>query len=147
MIAVIISSVLDLSGAMDGALESQAGIAFSQTGSSDLLTWISKGELIAASGLEVVEGEAKRKVASQVESIARLASGADEAYAEIGFTSQGDIRSIHVTLRNVITVALETSRDDSDRIGAYPSGEPQGTCRPHGGASNQSNTGFLRFSF
>jgi len=33
-----------------------------------------KGELITYAGLEVVEGEAERKIASQVESIARLAS-------------------------------------------------------------------------
>jgi stage III sporulation protein AF len=75
MIAVIIGSVLDISGAIDDALESQAGLAFGETGTLDRLSWIAKGELITYAGLEVVEGEAERKIASQVESIARLASG------------------------------------------------------------------------
>lgn len=118
MIAVIIGSVLDISSAMDDALESQAGFAFSQTGTLDRLSWIAKGELIAYAGLEVVEGEAERKIASQVESIARLASGADVAHAEIQFTSAGDIRRIDVTLGNLSMASLGISGDDNGRSGA-----------------------------
>jgi superfamily I DNA/RNA helicase len=101
MIAVIIGSVLDISSAIDDALESQAGFTFGETGTLDRLSWIAKGELITYAGLEVVEGEAERKIASQVESIARLASGSDEARAEIKFTPAGDIRRIDVALLNL----------------------------------------------
>jgi stage III sporulation protein AF len=118
MIAVIIGSVLDISSAIDDALESQAGLAFGETGTLDRLSWIAKGELITYAGLEVVEGEAERKIASQVESIARLASGSDEARAEIKFTPAGDIRRIDVALRNLSMASLGTSGDDNGRFGA-----------------------------
>ena len=118
MIAVIIGSVLDISSAMDDALESQAGFALSQTGTADHLSWIAKGELIAYAGLEVVEGEAERKIASQVESIARLASGSDAARAEIKFTPAGDIRRIDVVLMILSMAPLGTSGDDNGRSGS-----------------------------
>jgi stage III sporulation protein AF len=79
MIAVIIGSVLDISSAIDDALESQAGFTFGETGTLDRLSWIAKGELITYAGLEVVEGEAERKIASQVESIARTMKHAERA--------------------------------------------------------------------
>lgn len=121
MIAVIIGSVLDISRAMDDALESQAGFALGQTGTPDHMSWIAEGELIAYAGLGVVEGEAEKRIASQVESIARLASGADEAHADIEFTSPGDIRCIYVTIRNLAMSALGTSGDDSGRSAAFES--------------------------
>ena len=118
MIAVIIGFVLDISSALDDALESQAGFTLSHTDTLERMSWSTKGELITCTGLEVVEVEAERKIAAQLESIARLASGADEAQAEIEFTSTGDIRRIYVTLRNLSMPALGTSGDDSGRSGA-----------------------------
>jgi len=101
LIAVIINSVFHISSATDDALESQAGFAPGYDSRLDRLSWTAKGERITYAGLDIVEGEAERRIASQVESIARLASGADEAYAGIEFTSQGDIRRIDVTLKNL----------------------------------------------
>jgi stage III sporulation protein AF len=112
MIAVIIGSILDISSAMDDAIESQAGFALSQADTPDRINWIAKGELLTHVGLEVTQVEAERKIVAQLESIARLASGADEAHAEIKFTSQGDVRCIYVALRNLDVLAVGTSGDE-----------------------------------
>ncbi len=112
MIAVIVSFVLDISATMDDVLESQVGFTPNQTGMSESQSWVAKGELIAYRGLEIAGVEAKQKIARQLESIARLASGADEARAEIEFTERGDIRRIYMTLENLNISAFGTLRDD-----------------------------------
>jgi stage III sporulation protein AF len=119
MIAVIVSFVLDISGTLDDALESQAGFALDQTGMSDTQNWIAKGELVTYRGLEIAGAETGQKLSRQLESVARLASGADEAHAVIEFTQRGDIRSIRVTLKNLGISVPSALRDDNSDSGTH----------------------------
>jgi len=119
MIAVIVGSVLDISGAIDDVVESQAGFGVNQIGTSDRLNWMARGELIAYAGLEIVGAEAETRIAAQLESVARLASGAGEAHAEIEFTSRGDIRSIRIALSNLNMSGFRASSVETGNSGAY----------------------------
>lgn len=119
MIAVIVGSVLDISGAIDDVVESQAGFGVNQIGTSDRLNWMARGELIAYAGLEIVGAEAETRIAAQLESVARLASGAGEANAEIEFTSRGDIRSIRIALSNLNMSGFRASSVETGNSGAY----------------------------
>ncbi len=116
MIAVILGSILDISRSMDDALESQAEFSMGQAYALNVPSYVARGERITQAGLEIAGSETETKVTRQIQSIARLASGADEAHAEIGFASSGNIRHIYVTLRGLNTLALGTSRSDSDNF-------------------------------
>jgi stage III sporulation protein AF len=119
LIAAIVGSILDISGAMDDALKSQAGFALGQTDTWDRQSWAAKGELIAYQGLQIAGVEAEKRFTRQLESIARLASGADEAHARIEFTSGGDVKHIHVALRGFSALDFGFAGDDSRDQGAY----------------------------
>lgn len=113
IIAVIIGSVVDITTALDEALEVGARFPVAETGPPDGAGWIAKGELIALTGLRILEDEAKATIAREVESVARLASGARKACAEVEFTSQGNLRRIHIALEGLSTAALGISGSDS----------------------------------
>lgn len=117
MIAVILGSILDISQTMDDALEAQTEFTMGQFGTLSVPSHSDRGELIVQAGLQIVETNEKDKVTRQLESIARLASGANEAHADIRFTSSGNIKHIYVTLKGFGMQTLGTSDDDSSNLG------------------------------
>lgn len=98
MIAVIVGSIVDISGAMDSALQSQAGFALSQAATQDAFAYARQGDLLTKAGLEIAVTDTEKKVVKQVEAIARLAGGVDKARAEIKLAASGDIKRIDLTL-------------------------------------------------
>ena len=117
MIAVMLVYIVDISRSMDDALESQAKFSIGQAYALNVPSYVGKGELITQAGLEIAGGEAETKITRQLESIARLASGADEARAEIRFASSGSIKHVYVILKGLSTQAFGTpGGDDGDNL-------------------------------
>jgi stage III sporulation protein AF len=130
MVAVIIGFISDLPVEIDQVMESTAAYRASPAYSGNDQDLVTKGQLVADRGLEIAAHDTGKRIAGQLESIAKWASGANEACAEIEFTPSGDFKRIHITLGNINTPLSKTtpggnSRGETDMACSHNDGHPR----------------------
>ncbi|MDI7276588.1 MAG: stage III sporulation protein AF [Anaerolineae bacterium] len=85
--------------------------------------WATAGDMVARAGLQVAGRNARERFARQVESLARLASGAEAVDAEVDLAPSGELAGIRVVVRAAATIGHGLDSDtDCNRGGGSPGG-------------------------
>lgn len=100
LVAMILSSLVDISRLEDViATPSLSGVV--KTEDRSQATYADMGAKVTEAGLQVAGGDVKERISRQIESLARLSSGADHASADVLVGPSGEMERIIVALRGI----------------------------------------------
>lgn len=133
LVAIILGSLVDLSSLENTLATPLVPDVLEPTGTG-ARDYAAEGNRIAQAGLEVAGRDLRARFERQVQSLARLASGAEGVDARVELGPSGNLSGIHVVLR--ITPAGQQDGFP------YPAGETEGSGggleRPHRQGGSQS---------
>ena len=128
LVAIILGSLVDLSSVED-ALATPSIPDLSEAAGGRRQDYAAEGSRIAQAGLEIASQDVRTRLERQVESIARLASGAEAVDAQVDLGPSGDLSGIRLVVR-VTSARWQTRSSEggrgSDQRQRQGEGEGQG---------------------
>ncbi|MEW6107084.1 MAG: stage III sporulation protein AF [Bacillota bacterium] len=115
LVAIILGSLVDLSSVED-ALATPSIPDLSEAAASGRHDYAAEGNRIAQAGLEIAGRDVRTRLERQVESLARLASGAEAVDARVDLGPSGDLSGIRVVVR--VTSARRQPRPSEGEHGS-----------------------------
>lgn len=100
VVALILSSLLDVSRVEETLAVTSLNAAERASG-MDSPGYAAQGRKIAEAGMEVASADVKERVSRQIESLARLCSGAETASAEVIVGPSGTLEEVNVVIAGV----------------------------------------------
>lgn len=131
LVAIILGSLVDLSSVED-ALATPSIPDLSEAAGGGRHDYAAEGNRIAQAGLEIASRDVRTRLERQVESLARLASGAEAVDARVDLGPSGDLSGIRVVVR--VTSARWQTRSPEGERGSdqrQTQGEGQGQGQVH----------------
>lgn len=121
MVAVILSSLVDISR-LENAIVTPSLSGVVETEGGGRAGYAEIGGRITEAGLQVAGADVKERISRQIESLARLSSGADHASADVLVGPSGKVERILVVLRGTgaggSRAGLHGARDPQSPQGA-----------------------------
>lgn len=113
LVAIILGSLVDLSS-VEEALATPSIPNLSEAAGGGQHDYAAEGNRIAQAGLAIASRDVRTRLERQVESLARLASGAEAADARVDLAPSGDLSGIRVVVR-VTSARWQTRSSEGER--------------------------------
>ncbi|NLG79030.1 MAG: stage III sporulation protein AF [Firmicutes bacterium] len=113
LVAIILGSLVDLSS-VEEALATPSIPDLSEAAGGGRHDYAAEGNRIAQAGLEIASRDVRTRLERQVESLARLASGAEAVDARVDLAPSGDLSGIRVVVR-VTSARWQTRSPEGER--------------------------------
>ncbi|MDI6637554.1 MAG: stage III sporulation protein AF [Bacillota bacterium] len=130
LVAIILGSLVDLSS-VEEALATPSIPDLSEAAGGGRHDYAAEGNRIAQAGLEIASRDVRTRLERQVESLARLASGAEAVDARVDLGPSGDLSGIRVVVR-VTSAHLQARPSEGEHGGDRGQRQGQGQAQGQG---------------